>query len=156
AVNLIGGFFASMQTGDVLGPRLVDRMAKAWALASDPKAKAKDVLDVTTIAARDWEREQRAFLVSVGVMDAGVTLREIQETSSAALIGLLQGDTKTVGDRALGAAHGAAIGNALGRVAGGFGQGIGIAAGATAGAIVGGKSIVKAHETIAKLILSKP
>lgn len=155
-VNLTGGLIGSVQTGDMLAPRIVERFTNALKLAKNPKAKTKDVKDAIAVQSRHWEEEQRAFLISSGVLDSGVTLREIQDSSAEHLLNLLGEDNQNATNRALGAAHGAAIGNALGRVAGGVGQVAGIAVGGTVGSVVGGKKIIQFHEWLAEKLLSKP
>lgn len=156
-VNMLGGLISSIQAGDVIAPRFVTGLADAWAVTSNPRATRADVTNGAALAVRDLEDQRRTFLISSGLLNSNVTLKEIESGSPQALLKLLEGEgNQNAANRALGAAHGAAIGNAFGRVAGPLGQGVGIAAGATAGAVVGGKRIVEFHQRIANFLLSRP
>jgi len=157
AVNLIGGGVSSVASGDLLAPGIVERFRKAITLAwRDGTPTKADMVNAHTLALRDVEAEERAFLIGSGLLNNNVTLAEIEANTPEALQSLLGDANAKLANAAVGAAHGMAAGNALGRVAGPAGQAVGIALGGATGAVVGGKNVQAAYKWLAEVMASKP
>jgi len=156
AVNALGNVFALAQTGDLFSTTIFSRLSKAVGLMRAGRAKSGDVINATTEAITDAQREMVARLNAAGVLGETFSARDLEASLPRHLLQWIDQDASGLRNRSVGALKGAVYGQAAGRGFGLTGRAVGGAVGAIAGAVAGHERILGLQKRIAEYVMTGP
>lgn len=150
-VNVLGGFMATVQSGDVFSWNFIKRLREAGRITGSSAARqnlsAQEAL-------MDSYREMLTRLVSSGVVGSSITLADIEASIPRHLLQWVADNE--LRDRSVGMAQGAVIGQSMGRGLGLAGRAVGAALGGLGGAVAGAQNIQKWRQKVAEFVMTKP
>ena len=154
AVNWLGNFVGLILSGDVFAWGIFRRIGQALSTMRSGRSKDAVRLNAAAEALQDAARDLAARLRADGVLGAGLTQADIENSIPRELLQYLA-ETETR-NRAAGAVKGALVGQGAGRALGLPGRLAGAAVGAAVGGVVGAERMQGWAQRVAELMMSGP